>query len=129
MNWMLPVYIGLGGALGAVMRYGVMSLSGRIIGLGFPYGTMVVNIAGSLLMGLVIEYLARHPGGDNPELRAFIAIGFLGAFTTFSAFSLDVLTLYTRGEYIPAATYIFISVICSIAAVFGGLWIGKHIFS
>jgi fluoride exporter len=113
--------IGIGGALGAMLRHGVNVSATRLLGAGFPYGTIIVNIAGSFLMGLLIAWLARRMGGSSNELRLFLATGFLGGFTTFSAFSLDAVVLYERGDIAQAGLYIAISVIVSIGALFAGL--------
>lgn len=124
MNALALVFIG--GGLGAVSRY----LSGmavmRLSGPGFPWGTMVVNIAGSLAMGLLIAWLARRSSGDA-DLRLLLATGFLGGFTTFSAFSLDVVSLYERGALTAAAVYVIASVTLSILALFGGLWLARQL--
>lgn len=123
MNVLLLVFVG--GGFGAVARH----LSGmaimRAAGPGFPWGTMAVNIAGSLAMGLLIAWLARRSAGDN-ELRLLLASGFLGGFTTFSAFSLDAVTLYERGALTAAAAYVIASVTVSILALFGGLWLARQ---
>lgn len=113
--------IGIGGALGAMLRHGVNVSATRLLGVGFPYGTIIVNIAGSFLMGLLIAWLARRMGGSSNELRLFLATGFLGGFTTFSAFSLDAVVLYERGDIAQAGLYIAISVIVSVGALFAGL--------
>ena len=111
----------LGGGLGATGRYLVGLAALRQFGPGFPYGTMIVNIAGSLIMGLFIGWLARK--GGSTELRLFFATGVLGGFTTFSAYSLDVANLIERGAYGPALTYMLGSVLVCILAVFVGLWL------
>ena len=124
MNVLLLVFVG--GGFGAVARH----LSGmavmRAAGPGFPWGTMAVNIAGSLAMGLLIAWLARRSAGDN-ELRLLLATGFLGGFTTFSAFSLDAVTLYERGALTAAAAYVIASVTVSIVALFCGLWLARQL--
>ena len=117
MQW---IYIALGGALGAMGRHLVAGLMMRWFGLGFPYGTLSVNILGSFAMGILIGALARAAMGDE-SLRLFLAVGFLGGFTTFSAFSLDVVTLFQRGEQGSALIYITASVVCSVLALVLGL--------
>lgn len=112
----------LGGGLGAGMRHLVGMASLRLLGFGFPYGTLTVNIAGSFAMGLFISWLAARSSGDE-AIRYLVATGFLGGFTTFSAFSLDVATLWERGQIALAAGYIAISLSGSILALFAGLWI------
>lgn len=116
--------IALGGAIGALARHGVGVLAIRIAGHGFPWGTLTVNIVGSFLMGLLIAWLAARSQLDS-QLRLFAATGFLGAFTTFSAFSLDVVTLIERKAVWLAGGYALVSVIAAIAALFAGLLIGR----
>lgn len=124
MNAYLLVF--LGGGLGSAARYAATSAVGRAAGQAFPWGTLVVNVAGSLAMGVVIAWLARRSGGDA-TLRLLLATGFLGGFTTFSAFSLDAVSLYERGAVGSAALYVLASVAASIAALFGGLWLARQI--
>ena len=124
MNAIALVFVG--GGLGAVSRHLSAMLVTRTIGPGFPWGTMLVNIAGSLAMGLLIAWLARRSSGDA-DLRLLLATGFLGGFTTFSAFSLDAVTLYERGALTAAAAYVIASVTVSILALFGGLWLARQL--
>ena len=112
--------VAAGGAVGAVGRYLVVSAVGHIFGTSFPLGTIVVNVIGSFVLGALIEALALA-WSPPPELRAMLVVGVLGAFTTFSAFSMDVVLLYERGALGQAALYIAASVILSIAAFFLGL--------
>lgn len=114
------LYIALGGALGAVARYLAMSGVTRLMGHGFPYGTLVVNVVGSCLMGALIGVLAKMLTGFD-GIRLFVAVGFLGSFTTFSTFSLDVVTMFERGEMLSVLTYILGSVTLSVLALFMGL--------
>lgn len=116
--------VAAGGALGAVLRHLANLAVLRIAGPAFPWGTLAVNIAGCLAMGVFIELLARRFGGST-ELRLFVATGLLGGFTTFSAFSLDVAVLYERGAVGQAISYAAASVLLSIAALFVGLWLAK----
>lgn len=121
------LFVGIGGAFGAMARHGVGLFAMRNLGVGFPYGTIIVNIAGSFLMGLLIAWLSRRIGGSSNELRLFLATGFLGGFTTFSAFSLDTITLYERGDFGQAAIYVTISVVVSILALLAGLWLVRAV--
>lgn len=114
---MTYLLVGIGGAIGAMLRYFVATLTPA----GFPYGTMIVNITGSLAMGLLIGILARTLPPMQEEIRLFVAVGVLGGFTTFSAFSLDVVTLWERGDVTGAGLYVVISVVVSILALFAGL--------
>lgn len=119
---MMILAIFAGGGLGAALRHGVNVLCAKAFGLVFPVGTMTVNIAGSALMGALIGWLALR-SGTSPLMRAFAATGVLGGFTTFSAFSLDVLVLAERGQVPMAVLYAVATVTGSIAAVFAGVWI------
>jgi CrcB protein len=112
--------IAAGGAVGAVLRHLVNMLSLFWFGSGFPWSTLFVNILGSFLMGVLVETsaLVWSPG---PALRAMIAVGFLGALTTFSSFSLDTGVLYGRGELLTAFAYVAASVVLSIGAFFVAL--------
>ena len=116
----LLLAIAAGGALGAIGRHLMMIQVGHWFGTGFPLGTIVVNVLGSFTLGVLIELMALV-WSPSPELRAFLTIGALGAFTTFSTFSMDVILLYERGQHAQAAGYIGASVIFSILAFFVGL--------
>lgn len=118
--WALLGVVAAGGALGAAGRFALVSAVTRALGHGFPAGTLLVNVAGSLAIGVFIGAMARYALGGE-MLRAFVAVGILGGFTTFSAFSLDVVTLIERGAWVPALAYILTSVVLSIAGVFAGL--------
>ena len=118
---MIPLAaIAAGGALGAVARFLVAGAVDRWLGAEFPHGTLAVNVLGSFAMGVLIgaSAVAWSP---SPELRAAIAIGLLGGFTTFSTFSFDVTVLTGRGEWAPAGVYIIASVFLSIGGLFAGL--------
>lgn len=120
------VLVALGGGLGASARYLTGIAATRVFGHGFPFGTLTVNIVGSLLMGVLIGWLARRGMGQS-QLQVFLATGLLGGFTTFSAFSLDAVTLWERGEGSLALAYVLASVVFSILALFGGLMIMRGI--
>jgi CrcB protein len=114
--------VALGGAIGAGCRHLVGLAALRLFGTGFPVGTLTVNVAGGLLMGITAGYFAlRYQGAAGSELRLFLATGILGGFTTFSAFSLDALLLWERGEVPAALAYVVLSVVLSIAALVFGL--------
>ncbi len=114
--------ISIGGALGALSRYGVNVGSVQLFGHGLPWGTLIVNVVGSFLMGIVIAKFSQMDGVSQ-DLRYLILTGFLGAFTTFSTFSLDFVTLWQRGEMMQAMCYMLLSVVLSILALFVALWI------
>ena len=114
--------------MGAAGRHLFGLIAARMFGLGFPWGTLGVNLIGSFVMGLVIAVLAlRDPDGTNARL--FLATGILGGFTTFSAFSLETMTLIERGATGQAALYIGLSVILSIGALALGLFLARGIFA
>lgn len=110
----------LGGAIGAGLRHLVNIGALRLVGIAFPAGTLVVNVLGSFLMGIAVEVIV-HKFEGSTAMRAFIATGVLGGFTTFSAFSLDFAQLFERGEYGLAMIYVTVSVVASIVALFAGL--------
>ena len=112
--------VGAGGALGAIVRYLIFVLATRLFGLNFPYGTLIVNIAGALMLGILIEALALR-WDVSAELRLFMVVGFLGAFTTFSAFSMDTVVLYERGRLDLCALYVSASIVLSVGALFLGM--------
>jgi CrcB protein len=118
--------VAAGGALGAALRHltGIAML--RLMGAGFPWGTLAVNVVGSFLMGVFIELLARRFGAST-EMRLLVATGVLGGFTTFSSFSLDVAVLWERGATVLAMGYVMASVAGAIGALFAGLWIVRAI--
>jgi fluoride exporter len=113
----------LGGAIGAGARHLVGSLTLARFGPGFPWGTLSVNLAGGLLMGLLAGWLAR--AGGSEATRLFLAVGVLGGFTTFSAFSLEVFLMIERSQYGAAAFYVGTSVIGSVLLLCLGLWVWR----
>lgn len=121
--------IAAGGALGAVSRHLTGQWFLRAIGPDWPYGTFAVNVIGGLIMGGFIGWLAQAGRADANELRAFFAVGVLGGFTTFSAFSLDVVVMIERRAYGDAIGYVAGSVILSILALFLGLLIARRVFA
>jgi len=119
--------VALGGAVGAVGRYLVMTAFGRWLGLGFPYGTLAVNVIGSFALGALVG-LGALVWQPSAEARSFLVVGLLGAFTTFSTFSLDVVTLYERGAHMAAGSYVLLSILLSVAALFAGLDLARGLF-
>jgi len=113
--------VALGGALGSLLRYFVAGAVQSATWPGFPWGIFVVNITGGFAMGLIVE-LSALKLNLTPEVRAFLTIGILGGYTTFSTFSLDSALLIERGDYSGAALYIAGSALLSILALFAGLW-------
>lgn len=113
--------VGIGGAIGSIGRYLGGILVGRLWPTTFPLGTMLINITGSLAMGLFIGWLARTTPAGQADARLFFAVGVLGGFTTLSSFSLDTVVLLERGEVAQAGLYVLGSVAVSIMALFVGL--------
>lgn len=113
--------VALGGAAGSVARYGVNRAAMAACGPGFPVATLIVNILGSFLMGLLVVLLAQRGNALAPLLMT----GALGGFTTFSAFSLDAVTLWERGQHGLAAGYVAASVLLSLAALTAGMALGR----
>ena len=120
MSAQLVLAVAAGGALGSAARYLAGVGSTKLFGFGFPWGTLIVNVAGSFLIGVFIELFALK--ADLPqEVRVFLTVGICGGFTTFSTFSLYAYVMMERGEWWPAAAYIVASVVLSIAGLIGGL--------
>jgi fluoride exporter len=117
MNYLLVFF---GGGLGASLRHAVNMACAKSFGTAFPYGTFVINISGSIVMGLIAGYLAFKGEASQPW-RLFLMTGILGGYTTFSAFSLDAALLYERGELALAAFYVVGSVGFSVAGLFAAL--------
>ena len=113
------VLVFLGAGIGGMLRHGVNLVSPRWFGAGFPAGTLLVNVVGSALMGLIAGWLAfKTQAGWSQPARLFLTTGILGGFTTFSAFSLEAVLLWERGEAGLAAAYVIGSVVLSLAALF-----------
>ena len=120
MNSQLIAAVAVGGALGSVARYLVAIGVGRALGAEFPWGTLIINIVGSFLIGVFVESFALA-WTTSQMVRVFLTVGICGGFTTFSTFSLDAIVLMQRGELWPAAAYIIASVVLSVLALFVGL--------
>ncbi|KQN93935.1 hypothetical protein ASE95_03310 [Sphingomonas sp. Leaf231] len=115
-----------GGAAGAGARYLTGRAMTHALGSGWPWGTLTVNVAGGLLMGLLVGVLARGAGGAAGETwRLLLGVGVLGGFTTFSSFALDVVGMIERGALAAAFGYVMLSVVGSIVALFAGLTIAR----
>jgi len=119
--------VGVGGGLGALARYYIAAAL-QPAGVAFNWGILIVNVSGGLVMGLIVEASALKLN-LSPELRAFLTVGILGGYTTFSTFSLDSALLLQRGEYAQAAAYVIGSVVLSILALFAGLWIVRVVYA
>jgi fluoride exporter len=116
----------IGGGLGASLRHLINVFCARCMGTAFPWGTFIINISGSTVMGLIAGYLA-FKGGASQHWRLFLMTGVLGGYTTFSAYSLDAALLYERGELMLAALYVVGSVLLSIGGLFAGLALIRHL--
>ena len=124
----MSIYIALaiGGSLGAILRYWVQATTHQWLGFGFPYGTLAVNVVGSLLMGFLSVLIVSRFEVSEP-VRIGLLVGFLGAFTTFSTFAMDTLQLADSGAMLKAASYIMLSVLFSILGVWAGLTTAKQL--
>lgn len=126
---LLPYLVVFAGAgLGGALRHGVNQMAAHLFGFEFPYGTLAVNVIGSLVMGLLAEYFA-FKGGLSQELRLLLTTGLLGGFTTFSTFSLDTVVLWERGQGGVAMAYVALSLVLSVGALLAGLMIVRVLVS
>ncbi len=114
------VLVAVGGAIGSMLRYGIGIFVGSWWRDPFPLGTMLINISGSLVMGLFVGLMARALPAWQNDARLFFAVGVLGGFTTFSSFSLDAISMIERGDALPALLYL----VLSVGGGFLGLWLG-----
>jgi CrcB protein len=121
MNW---IAVAIGGALGAMARYGVSTLVFDASSQRFPYATLSVNVLGSFLMGILFVVIAEK-GLLPPEMRSILMVGFLGAFTTFSTFSLDALGLWQNGHLLLALVYAMGTVVLCLAAISVAVWLTR----
>lgn len=122
---MTLLYIALGGAAGAMARYGLEGWVQNRVGFAFPWGTLVVNVSGCLLIGAALRYLEAVR--LSPDVRALVAVGVLGAFTTFSTFGYETVALLEDGAWVRAAAYAFGSLILGIGAVYVGISISAYV--
>lgn len=118
----------LGGALGSVARYVAGFYAGALFGSAFPWGTLFVNVSGSFLIGVLVESFALRWQVD-PALRIFLVVGICGGYTTFSAFSLEVVAMIGRGALLHAAAYVVGSVVVSLAALYAGLFLVRRLLA
>lgn len=126
------ILIAIGGALGSVMRYlsseFIVRLSRQLnFACNFPWGTFFVNVLGSMIAGVVYYFVIKNFNNFDLRFKNFLIVGFLGGFTTFSAFSLDVFRLTTAGQYLQAVAYVSSSVLLAILALFFGFYATKII--
>ncbi|KAA0583566.1 fluoride efflux transporter CrcB [Azospirillum sp. B21] len=120
--------VAVGGAAGSVARYLMLLAIMQWVGTRFPVGTIVVNVIGCTVMGVLSE-LAALTWSPSPELRALLLVGVLGGFTTFSSFTLDIGVLVARDEFAAAAGYFLASTLFSVVGFFAGLWAVRSLVS
>ena len=125
MSTLTLMYVAVGGAVGSMGRYAVQSMCTRFLTVDFPIATFTVNVLGGFLMGVWIASVTFLMPAKAKDLHLLFAVGLLGGFTTFSAFSVDVFLLFDRGLLLQAALYIVGSVFLSVLALFGGMWTVK----
>jgi len=123
----LVLFIAAGGAIGAVGRYAVMTAVSYLLGVGYPYGTIMVNLIGSFVLGGLVESLKYFSAISN-EMHVFLIVGVLGSFTTFSTFSMDVVVLMQRNEIFAAGLYILGSIVVSIGGLFLAMILFRQLF-
>lgn len=123
--FMATLNVAMGGAIGASLRYqlgrGITQWLGQQVVTAFPWATLAANVIGSMAMGLLAGWLARHGSGEGEQLRLLLGVGLLGGFTTFSAFSLEMMLLVERGQPLTAITYAAVSVLAGLTALYIGL--------
>ncbi|HEX4045260.1 MAG TPA: fluoride efflux transporter CrcB [Gammaproteobacteria bacterium] len=119
------IFVGAG--FGGVFRYWISNITYSFLGRQFPYGTLVVNVSGCFLMGLLYVLILERFDGLGPQLRSLLLIGLLGGYTTFSSFSIETLTLFENGAYLSAALNILFSLILCIAATWLGVMGGRQL--
>jgi CrcB protein len=121
MNWLA---VAIGGALGSVARYALSSWIFDITSNKFPYATLIVNVAGSFVMGILFVLIVER-AVLPAEMRSLLMIGFIGAFTTFSAFSLDALGLWQNGHVLMSVIYMIATVILCLVAISTAIWLTR----
>ncbi len=121
----LLIFFGAG--LGGICRYWVSNATYLLANKSFPYGTLVVNISGSFLMGLLFALILGRFNGLGPQLRALLLIGFLGGYTTFSSFSIETLNLFESGAWLAATLNVAMSIFFCIFATWAGVLIGREL--
>lgn len=121
----LLIFVGAG--CGGIFRYWISNVSYWLLGRQFPYGTLVVNVSGCFLMGILFVFLLERFNGFGPQLRSLLLIGFLGGYTTFSSFSIETLNLFENGALLSAIVNILLSVILCLAATWLGIIGGRQL--
>jgi CrcB protein len=121
--------VAAGGAVGSVARYLVGAQALRLMGPTWPYGTFTVNVTGGFLMGILAAWLAHRGNANSENMRVLLAVGVMGGFTTFSAFSLETALMIQKRAYGQAFTYTAASVLLSVAALYAGMFVARRIFA
>ena len=121
--------VAIGGAVGAMARYALGVQALRLWGSSWPFGTLIANVSGGLLMGALVGFLAHRGGADQERLRLLLGVGVLGGFTTFSTFSLETALMIERRSYGQALGYTLASVVLSVTALFFGLILARKAFA
>lgn len=127
MNMLALAYVAVGGAVGSMARYMLATCVSKYAPAAFPFGTLAVNVLGGLLLGLWVGVMAYMMPAKARDFHLLLGVGMLGGFTTFSAFSLDIVLLMERSGLVSAAFYALISVLLSVAALFAGMLAAKFI--
>jgi CrcB protein len=127
VTWQAALWVAIGGAIGSVLRWGTVALAAEFFGIGFPWGTLIVNLAGSFAIGIVAGLALAGVPSVTPAVRLFVATGILGGFTTFSAFSLDAVNMSREGDGSLALTYVASSVVLGVAAAYAGIIVVRAI--
>ena len=122
----ITLIVGLGGFVGANARYWLATLISAWVGRVYPWGTLLINITGSLLLGVFLAWASRRVSLD-PQISLLIAVGFFGAYTTFSSFANESIALFQRGEWLPAVLYIVTTNLVCILGAGLGTWIGSRL--
>ena len=117
--------VAAGGAAGAVLRFVIAGSMAAAFGRDFPYGTLLVNVTGSLLIGFLFVALSAR-AEDSEVWRSLLVVGFLGALTTFSTFSIETVQLIENGALMRALTNVVLNVLMCIVACWGGVWLARH---
>lgn len=125
MNILLLIFIGAG--LGGVCRYAVSNATYLFLNTNFPYGTLIVNVSGCFIMGILFVFILDRLNEAAPQLRALLLVGFLGGYTTFSSFSIETISLLENAEYMKAFLNIFLSTTLCLIAAWAGVIIGRQI--
>lgn len=125
MSETILIFIGAG--LGGVLRFWISNISYFFLGRQFPYGTLIVNVSGCFLMGLLFVLLLERFNGSGSQLRSLLLIGLLGGYTTFSSFSIETLNLFENGAFLSGATNILLSIMLCLAATWLGVIGGRQL--